>query len=235
MVTNDPDRPGNPVLFSGNANNLDAGRGHLGDRAGRPTRRCGSSPSTAPSRASTTATSWCRPTAARPTPPIAGRQDRRRRRSGPALNGTTDGFEPHTLRPVGVRRPDRPARLPLRQRRRRQRGRLARRRHHGRRHAWSATAPAWRRSTRRPRSSRPRCTTGTCGWSASTRAGDRLAVRVRRPGHRVARPGRSCGALSPFQKVVAIVAYDEPTEQVHQYAPYTLTVNGVTQPGGGGS
>ena len=37
---------------------------------------------------------------------------------------------------------------------------------------------------------------------------------------------------SPFQKVVAIVAYDEPTEQVQQYAPYTLTVNGVLQPGG---
>jgi hypothetical protein len=35
-----------------------------------------------------------------------------------------------------------------------------------------------------------------------------------------------------FQKVVAIVAYDEPTEQVQQYAPYTLTVNGVQQPGG---
>ena len=36
----------------------------------------------------------------------------------------------------------------------------------------------------------------------------------------------------PFQKVVAIVAYDEPTEQVQQYAPYALTVNGVQQPGG---
>jgi hypothetical protein len=37
---------------------------------------------------------------------------------------------------------------------------------------------------------------------------------------------------SPFQKVVAIVAYDEPTEMVQQYAPYTLKVNGVVQPGG---
>jgi immune inhibitor InhA-like protein len=37
---------------------------------------------------------------------------------------------------------------------------------------------------------------------------------------------------APFDKVVAIVAYDEPTEQVQQYAPYTLKVNGVTQPGG---
>jgi hypothetical protein len=38
-----------------------------------------------------------------------------------------------------------------------------------------------------------------------------------------------------FPTVVAVVAYDEPTEQVGQYAPYTLTVNGVLQPGGGGS
>jgi hypothetical protein len=35
-----------------------------------------------------------------------------------------------------------------------------------------------------------------------------------------------------FPKVVAVVAYDEPTEQVQQYASYTLKVNGVTQPGG---
>jgi hypothetical protein len=32
--------------------------------------------------------------------------------------------------------------------------------------------------------------------------------------------------------VGAIVMYDEPTEQVHDYAPYRLTVNGVLQPGG---
>lgn len=38
--------------------------------------------------------------------------------------------------------------------------------------------------------------------------------------------------LSQYDQVVAIVAYDEPTEQVQQYAPYTLTVNGVLQPGG---
>ena len=31
---------------------------------------------------------------------------------------------------------------------------------------------------------------------------------------------------------VAIVAYDEPTELVQQYAPYRLKVNGVVQPGG---
>jgi hypothetical protein len=38
--------------------------------------------------------------------------------------------------------------------------------------------------------------------------------------------------LSIFPKVVAVVAYDEPTATVTQYAPYTLTVNGVVQPGG---
>jgi hypothetical protein len=38
--------------------------------------------------------------------------------------------------------------------------------------------------------------------------------------------------LFVFPKVVAVVAYDEPTEQVQQYAPYQLTVNGVLQPGG---
>jgi hypothetical protein len=39
--------------------------------------------------------------------------------------------------------------------------------------------------------------------------------------------------FSTFPTVVAIVSYDEPTEQVQQYAPYSLVVNGVTQPGGG--
>jgi hypothetical protein len=52
-------------------------------------------------------------------------------------------------------------------------------------------------------------------------------------GKRSIQLGRRELALAiPFEKVVAIVAYDEPTEQVQQYAPYTLTVNGVLQPGG---
>ncbi|MFE0068984.1 choice-of-anchor J domain-containing protein [Nonomuraea sp. NPDC059023] len=37
--------------------------------------------------------------------------------------------------------------------------------------------------------------------------------------------------LAPFPKVAAIVAVDDPGEQVQQYAPYTLKINGVTQPG----
>jgi len=40
--------------------------------------------------------------------------------------------------------------------------------------------------------------------------------------------------LMKFDEIVAIVAYDESGEQVQQYAPYTLTVNGVVQPGGAG-
>jgi hypothetical protein len=33
--------------------------------------------------------------------------------------------------------------------------------------------------------------------------------------------------------VGAIVMYDEPSETISKYAPYTLKVNGVVQPGGG--
>jgi hypothetical protein len=40
-------------------------------------------------------------------------------------------------------------------------------------------------------------------------------------------------AAIPFKKVVAIVATDDSTELVQQFAPYTLKANGVTQPGGG--
>jgi hypothetical protein len=45
------------------------------------------------------------------------------------------------------------------------------------------------------------------------------------------RPGPSrLGAR--YDTVAAIVTYDEPTESVAQYAPYTLVANGVVQPGG---
>jgi hypothetical protein len=43
---------------------------------------------------------------------------------------------------------------------------------------------------------------------------------------------RELKVARPFQQVVAIVAYDEPTGQRSEYAPYTLEVNGVVQPGG---
>ncbi len=47
-----------------------------------------------------------------------------------------------------------------------------------------------------------------------------------RLGHRALR------AAKPFNQVIAIVATDDPTELVQQYAPYTLRVNGALQPGG---
>jgi hypothetical protein len=53
--------------------------------------------------------------------------------------------------------------------------------------------------------------------------GDQRAMRV---------PVQKFALLKDFPRVVAIVAYDEPTERVKQYAPYRLTVNGVLQPGG---
>jgi hypothetical protein len=37
---------------------------------------------------------------------------------------------------------------------------------------------------------------------------------------------------SSAQTVGAIVTYDDPTETATEYANYTLTVNGVVQPGG---
>jgi hypothetical protein len=45
-------------------------------------------------------------------------------------------------------------------------------------------------------------------------------------------PIKDFALLADYPKVVAIVAYDEPTETVRQYAPYKLTVNGILQPGG---
>ncbi|HEX5205399.1 MAG TPA: peptidase M6 immune inhibitor A [Actinoplanes sp.] len=39
--------------------------------------------------------------------------------------------------------------------------------------------------------------------------------------------------LTAYPKVVAIVAFDEPTEKVSRYAPYRLVANGAVQPGGG--
>ena len=45
--------------------------------------------------------------------------------------------------------------------------------------------------------------------------------------------GSQIAQLSAYPRLVAIVAYDEPTEQYQPQALYTLTVNGVVQPGGG--
>ena len=45
-------------------------------------------------------------------------------------------------------------------------------------------------------------------------------------------PPKKFALLKDYPKVVAVIAYDEPTEKIEQYAPYRLTVNGVVQQGG---
>jgi hypothetical protein len=45
-------------------------------------------------------------------------------------------------------------------------------------------------------------------------------------------PVRDWAELAGYDEVVAIIAYDEPTGSISRYAPYSLTVNGVVQPGG---
>jgi hypothetical protein len=50
--------------------------------------------------------------------------------------------------------------------------------------------------------------------------------------HAAVVPLEKFAQLASYPKVVAVVAYDEPTEHQTQYAPYVLTANGVVQPGG---
>jgi hypothetical protein len=58
-------------------------------------------------------------------------------------------------------------------------------------------------------------------------------VGLDEPGRRARQvPVSQFAALRGYDKVVAIVAYDEPSERYAQYAQYVLEVNGVTQPGG---
>jgi len=64
------------------------------------------------------------------------------------------------------------------------------------------------------------------GWSVRLVGLDEAGRRARQV------PVTQVAALRPYPKVVAIVAYDEPTGTVRQYAPYRLTVNGTVQPGG---
>ena len=45
-------------------------------------------------------------------------------------------------------------------------------------------------------------------------------------------PVGKAARLADFARVVAVVSYDDPTEQVRQYAPYRLVVDGTLQPGG---
>ena len=176
--TDEPDRAGQPGAVVGQRDQPRRQRGHRGDGAdGQPDadlRR----ELTAPRRATTTPTPWSRPTAARPTrrwpttTPSTARSARRSTVTPTASSTQTFDLSAY----AGQIDPDR---LPLRQRRRRQRGRLVRRRRQGRRHADQRRLDASRRSSRstqiRPIAGR---TTGTSGWSASTTAKAQVARAV---------------------------------------------------------
>jgi hypothetical protein len=50
--------------------------------------------------------------------------------------------------------------------------------------------------------------------------------------HAAVVPLQKFAELSAYPRIVAVVAYDEPTERQTQYAPYALTANGSRLPGG---
>src|SRR6478735_7806932 len=230
VVSDDPDRAGNPVLWSGNANNLDS---------------AAVTPVTVPT-ADPTLTFDAKYGAelgydyayvqvstdgGATYTSIAG--DRTTEGPfGPALNGTTEGFEPHTfdlsayagqsvllsfryvsdggVNEGGLEIDD---------------------------VALGGTTISDGSSLapfRSPTQIRPH---EVANWNVKLvgiRAGKVPAVlQVEFDGRNhlsLSRP--ALAAAAPFDKVVAIVATDDPTELVQQFAPYTLTVNGVTQPGG---
>jgi hypothetical protein len=50
--------------------------------------------------------------------------------------------------------------------------------------------------------------------------------------HAAVVPLQKFAELSAYPRIVAVVAYDEPSERQTQYAPYALTANGSRLPGG---
>lgn len=229
VVSDDPDRPGNPVLFSGNADNLDVSAiAHVSVPTADPTLRflakygAEAGYDYAYVVVSTDGGATYTPIAGDKT--VEGPL-------GPALNGTTDGFEPHTFDLsayagqdvlLGVRYVTD--------------GGVS----EGGVHLddvtvggtvvsdGSSLAPFDSITEIRP--------TAVSNWNVKL-------VGIDEAGHAALQAevnGRATIdvkklpllAFTPFRKVVAIVAYDDPTESVNQYAPYALTVNGVLQPGG---
>ena len=63
-------------------------------------------------------------------------------------------------------------------------------------------------------------------------SGRRVLVRSYDGKSEVGLGEKDLGPFADYPYVVAVVAYDDPTEQVQQFASYTLAVNGVVQPGG---
>ena len=161
LVNNDPDRPGNSVLFSGNASNLDR------TAVTRVTVPAGSPSLTFLAKYGAEAGFdygyVARLHRRRGDLHATRRRPDRRRSARPGAQRDDGGLRAAHVRPHAVRRAADPARVPLHQRRVGQRGWPAHRRHHGRRHAGQRRLAAWRRSTRRPRCVRRRCPTGTCG------------------------------------------------------------------------
>jgi hypothetical protein len=80
------------------------------------------------------------------------------------------------------------------------------------------------------------CPIEVANWSVRLVGIDEKAHRV--AVHNVNTKGsfslESCALrkLRGYPVIVAVIAYDDPTGQVKQFAPYTLVVNGVNQPGG---
>jgi Immune inhibitor A peptidase M6 len=230
IVSNDPDSPGNPVLFSGNANNTNATAvTQVAVPATDPTLRFDAKYGAEFGFdygyvvVSTDGGATYTPIAGDKT--IPGPQ-------GPALNGTTDGFEPHSydlsayagqtvllgiqyISDGGVN----------------EGGLLVDNITVGGTLVSDGSSLAPFNS---PTGIHP---TPVNNWNLKLIAYDeknQIALQVEYNGKTKVQLGfLELLFLSVFPKVVAVVAYDEPTELVQQYAPYKLTVNGVVQPGGG--
>jgi hypothetical protein len=228
IVNNDPDRPGNPVLFSGNANNLDR------SAVTRVTVPAGGANLTFLAKYGAEAGFdygyvMVSTDGGETYTPIAGDKTVDGP-LGPALNGTTTGFEPHAfdLTP----------------------------------YAGQQILLAFRYvsdggvnegglliddiqvgatlisdgSTLDPFDSPTEIRPTPVDWNLRIigyNDNASIGLQLNFDGRRDVSLGRiPLLAFAPFPVVVAVVAFDEPTEQVQQYAPYSLTVNGVLQPGG---
>jgi hypothetical protein len=229
VVTNDPDSPGDPVLFSGNENNTNATAvTQVAVPTTDPTLRFEAKYGAELGYdygyvvVSTDGGATYTPIAGDKTVPGPG---------GPALNGTTDGFEPHSydlsayagqtvllgiqyISDGGVN----------------EGGLLVDDITVG------GTVISDGSSLEPFDSTTEIHPTPVANWNLRLIAYDernQIALQVEYNGKNKVQLGfLQLLFLSVFPKVVAVVAYDEPTELVQQYASYTLTVNGVVQPGG---
>jgi Immune inhibitor A-like, MAM domain len=227
LVSNDPDRLGNSVLFSGNDSNTDASAVAsvtvpTTDPTLRFVAKYGAEQGFDYGYVIVSTDGGATYTSIAGDKTVPGPL-------GPGVNGTTNGFEQHTYdlsAYAGMT-------VLLHQRRQRQRGRLAGRRHDGRRDAGQRRVqPCAVRLDHRDQAGRgEQLERPLIGYDEQ----HAIALQAEFNGKSSIRLGRlQLLAFSLFPTVVAEVAYDGPTELVGQYAPYTLTVNGVAQPGGGG-